>query len=338
MLLWACGQRRRCCPSEAPCPHAPCSGVAGTLGPGPAQAFASEIEPICVVDEAIEHGIGIGGVTDGAMPLVHGELACNDGGSTTVAIFEDLQQIVAGGGIERLEAPIVKDEQIDAAERAQHALMAAIVARQSKLGEQSRHALIEHGAIVADASQLLPTPAGPQVGRLAWASIQPSASWANSVLGHGGVLVIAAHALMRGNALALVEDLNRACGKPHFDLGADKAMRNAAVVVSDLDMIVDADASDAPLGEDVRAGRQGLQRRPIDLVEQMPARYAEPADRAFVIEPVQHRANRCIEFGEAVEDAVAQAPDKPALDHQRRLLDLALSRGRRGRAGRIAVP
>jgi hypothetical protein len=119
------------------------------LDPGPAQAFASEIEPMGIVDQAIEHGVGIGGVADEGMPLVHGELAGDDGGSTTVAIFEDLQQIVAGGGIERLEAPIVKDEQIDAAEHAQHALMAAIAARQSKLGEQSRHALIEHGAIVA---------------------------------------------------------------------------------------------------------------------------------------------------------------------------------------------
>jgi hypothetical protein len=30
---------------------------------------------------------------------------------------------------------------------------------------------------------------------------------------------------------------------------------------------------------------------------------------------VQNRADRCIELGEAVEDAVAQAPEKPALDY-----------------------
>lgn len=73
--------------------------------------------------------------------------------------------------------------------------------------------------------------------------------------------------------------------------------------------------TDTPFGEDVGRRRQGLQRRPIDLVEQMPARHAEPADRAFVIDPVQHRADRGIELGEAMEDAVAQAPDKPALDY-----------------------
>lgn len=56
----------------------------------------------------------------------------------------------------------------------------------------------------------------------------------------------------------------------------------------------------------------------------MPARHAEPPDRPLVVEPAQHLADRCIELGEAVEGAVAQASDQPALDHQYRLLDLGL--------------
>lgn len=59
------------------------------------------------------------------------------------------------------------------------------------------------------------------------------------VLGHGGVLVIAAHALMRGDPLALVEDLHSMCGEPHLDLGADEAVRNAVVVICDIDVIID---------------------------------------------------------------------------------------------------
>jgi hypothetical protein len=35
-----------------------------------------------------------------------------------VAILEDLQEVVASRGIERLEAPVVEDEEIDAAARA----------------------------------------------------------------------------------------------------------------------------------------------------------------------------------------------------------------------------
>ena len=49
------------------------------------------------------------------------ELAGDDGGAAAVAFLEDLQQVVTGRGIERLEAPVVEDQQIDAAEAAQQA-------------------------------------------------------------------------------------------------------------------------------------------------------------------------------------------------------------------------
>ena len=83
------------------------------------------------------------------MPLIDGELAGDDGGAVAVAVLEDLQEVVAGRGVERLEAPVVEDEKIDAAERAQQARVAAVTARQGQIAEQSRDALIEHGAIVA---------------------------------------------------------------------------------------------------------------------------------------------------------------------------------------------
>jgi hypothetical protein len=52
------------------------------------------------------------------VPLIDGELAGNHGGAVAVAILEDLQEVVASRGIERLEAPVVEDEEIDAAARA----------------------------------------------------------------------------------------------------------------------------------------------------------------------------------------------------------------------------
>ena len=101
-----------------------------------------------------------------------------------VAVLEDLQQVVAGRGVERLEAPVVEDEEIDATERAQETGVAAIAARQSEIGEQPRDALIEHGAIVAAGlvaerrgEPALADAGGPQIKRLAWSSIQlPSTS------------------------------------------------------------------------------------------------------------------------------------------------------------------
>ncbi|MGY3387575.1 hypothetical protein ACVWW6_000166 [Bradyrhizobium sp. USDA 3311] len=82
-------------------------GLSGGL-PSSAQALAGEIEPMGIVDEAIEHGVGVGGISNEQMPLVHGELAGDDGGTVTVAIFEDFQEVMTGGGIERFEPPIVQ--------------------------------------------------------------------------------------------------------------------------------------------------------------------------------------------------------------------------------------
>ena len=44
------------------------------------------------------------------MPAVDRQLAGDNGGAEFVAVIEDLQKVVTGGGIERLEAPIVEDE------------------------------------------------------------------------------------------------------------------------------------------------------------------------------------------------------------------------------------
>ena len=50
---------------------------------------------MCVVNEAVEDGVCEGGVADGFVPLVNGELACDDGGGAAVAVFEDFQQVTA---------------------------------------------------------------------------------------------------------------------------------------------------------------------------------------------------------------------------------------------------
>ena len=79
--------------------------------------MAGEIDAVGVVDDAIEDDIGVGGIADQIMPFVHGDLAGDDGRSPAVAFFEDFEEIVTSGGIERFEAPVVEDEQLDAAER-----------------------------------------------------------------------------------------------------------------------------------------------------------------------------------------------------------------------------
>ncbi|MGY3146424.1 hypothetical protein ACVWYQ_003423 [Bradyrhizobium sp. USDA 3397] len=94
------------------------SGLSAGLTGSP-QALAVEIDPVGVMDQAVENGVGVGGVADQRVPLIDGKLAGDDGGAVAVAVLEDLQEVVAGRGVERLEAPVVEDEEIDAAERAQ---------------------------------------------------------------------------------------------------------------------------------------------------------------------------------------------------------------------------
>ena len=70
--------------------------------------MAGEIDPVRVVDDAIEDGVGIGGIADQLVPFVDGDLAGDDRRSASVAFFENLEQIVTSGGIERLEPPVVE--------------------------------------------------------------------------------------------------------------------------------------------------------------------------------------------------------------------------------------
>src|SRR5260370_39289157 len=81
---------------------------------------------------------------------------------------------------------------------------------------------------------------------------------------------------MCGDPLALVEYLDGARGEARLDLGADEAMRDAVVMRLGLDVIVDADPADPPLGEHVRALRQDAERRPVDILQQRAAGHSYP--------------------------------------------------------------
>ena len=65
-----------------------------------------------VVDEAIEDGVGIGRIADDLVPPLDRDLAGDDGRFGSVAVFEDLQQIMAPGIVERLETPVIEDQEL----------------------------------------------------------------------------------------------------------------------------------------------------------------------------------------------------------------------------------
>ena len=74
-----------------------------------------------VVHEAVEDGVGVCGIANNFMPAVHGELGGNDRRAAPISFLKDFEEIVAGGGVERLQTPVIENEQIGAAERAQEA-------------------------------------------------------------------------------------------------------------------------------------------------------------------------------------------------------------------------
>jgi hypothetical protein len=108
-----------------------------------------EIDPVCVVNDTIEDGVGVGGIADQLMPFVDGDLAGDDRRSAAVAFFENLEEVVTRGGVERLEPSVVEDEQLHTAERPLDAGISTISAGEREVGEQLGDALIEDGAVVA---------------------------------------------------------------------------------------------------------------------------------------------------------------------------------------------
>jgi hypothetical protein len=89
-------------------------------------------------------------------------------------------------------------------------------------------------------------------------------------------------------------------------------------------VVVDADAARPPFGEHVRLDRQQLEERPIKLFQELLARHPEAADRSLLVELPQQIADRRVQLGEAVEYAIAQAAEQPALDDQHAGFDRAL--------------
>src|SRR5687768_2352406 len=89
-------------------------------------------------------------------------------------------------------------------------------------------------------------------------------------------------ALMQGDPLAAMEQLDRPACRPQVDLGTDEAVRHRVEEPVVLDVVVDADARQAPFGELVVVARQRGEGRALDRLEQVPAGDAEAADDMIV--------------------------------------------------------
>ena len=83
------------------------------------------------------------------MPAVDRDLAGDQGGAEAIAVFDDLEHVVSLLGPERLEPPIVEDQQFDAAERPHQPRVSPVATGEREIAEHAGNALIKHRAIVA---------------------------------------------------------------------------------------------------------------------------------------------------------------------------------------------
>ena len=70
------------------------------------------------------------------MPFVDGDLTGENGRTAPIAFLEDLVKVTTGTAVQRFEAPIVEDQELDAGEAAQDAGIAAVTAGEREFGEE----------------------------------------------------------------------------------------------------------------------------------------------------------------------------------------------------------
>src|SRR6185312_7169544 len=141
------------------------------------------------------------------------------------------------------------------------------------------------------------------------------------MLGNRGRAMRQGAAQMRGYALATEEDLDGLLGDASLDLLMHEVVRNAVVMLGDLDVIIEVDPAALPLGILVRFIRQGGERRMIELFEQV-APTSPPAPERSIVQLDKVAVDRLVEGGEREEAAVAQTRQNPSPDDLDPDLDL----------------
>lgn len=113
-------------------------------------------------------------------------------------------------------------------------------------------------------------------------------------------------ALMDGNALAAVEDLD-ACRCSQIDLLANEAVRYGIKEGLELDVVIRRNEGQTPLGEFVVFARQACERSTLDALKQLPATDPQPT-HDVIIDAIECLANGGIGLGQREEGLVAQPP------------------------------
>ena len=116
---------------------------------------------------------------------------------------------------------------------------------------------------------------------------------------------------MGSNALAAVQDFDRARGDARPNRLAQQMVRHRVIVLLDLDVVVEPNRAFLPLGKNVGLGRQRPQRRAFQLIEQRATARTE-VTRDAVIELRDQLGDGRVQRREREELSVAQLGDDKA--------------------------
>lgn len=118
-------------------------------GPAFSHAVAGQFDAVGVVHEAIEDGVGDGGIADDFIPVVDRDLAGDDDRAPLVAVFDDLEEVAALIVVELFRSPIVEDEQVGSGEGLQRPGVSAVASCQGERSKEPRGAMIGDGEVLA---------------------------------------------------------------------------------------------------------------------------------------------------------------------------------------------
>ena len=125
------------------------SGPRGLLCPFAAHGLTLHRDLVCPVDQPIEDAIGQGRIADRVVPAFDRQLARDDGRSSAVAVFQDLEEVSPILSTELGQPPIVEDQQIDSSESLEELLVGTIAACNGQVAKQAGHSQVESAFALA---------------------------------------------------------------------------------------------------------------------------------------------------------------------------------------------
>ncbi len=100
--------------------------------------------------EPVEDGVPEGGVADHLVPVLHGELARDQGGAPSGTLLDEFEEIASFPVPERGEPPVIEDEQIGPGERLHEFSIRAIGPGVDEIvAQESRQSHVPHGVPLA---------------------------------------------------------------------------------------------------------------------------------------------------------------------------------------------